>query len=460
MAKKKRRPPVKKNEILTVTCEDLTHEGNGVAKVNHYPLFIPYLLPGEKAKVKVVRVNKNFGYGKLLSIEERSEDRIEPPCNVFYRCGGCQIQHMSHKAQLEMKRNNVKSQLERIGHLKDVTVHPVLGMEDPWYYRNKIQMPVGEKDGSLITGFYRERSHDIIPDMDTCLIQNKYGDDVVEHVRQIADELGIEAYDELNHQGVLRHIIVRTAYKTNDTMVIIVTRTKKLPFQRELIERLTGERPEIKSIIHNVNSSKTNVILGQKNRTIYGDNYIVDTVGNLQFKLSPKSFFQVNPTQTKVLYEQALTYAQINQNDVVIDAYCGIGSISLFLAQRAKKVYGVEIVPEAVKDARANAQLNGLENTEFVVGKAEDVMPHWKKAGLKPNVIVVDPPRKGCDKKLLQAMIDMNPERIVYVSCNPATLARDLRILEDGGFKTEEVQPVDMFSQTYHVEAVALLTRS
>lgn len=459
MVKEKRRPPVRKNEELIVTCEDLTHEGSGVAKVNNYPLFIPYLLPGEKAKIKVVKVNKNFGYGKLLTLNKRSEHRVEPPCNVFYQCGGCQIQHMTYEAQLVMKQNYVKNSLNRIGKIADVIVHPVLGMDEPWYYRNKMQMPIGEKNGSLITGFYRERSHDIIPDMDTCLIQNKYGNQIIQAVTEIANDLKISAYVETRHQGILRHIIVRTAYDSNDMMIILVTKTKKLPQEAEIVKRLTRKFPKIKSIIQNVNPFRTNVILGDEERTLYGDGYIIDQIGNLKFKLSAKSFFQVNPTQTEVLYNKALEYAEIEKDDIVIDAYCGIGSISLFLAKKARKVYGVEVVPEAIEDARQNAIMNDISNVEFSVGKAEDVMEKWQQQQIKPDVIVVDPPRKGCDEKLLQAMIKMKPKRIVYVSCNPATLARDLRILEDGGFKTKEVQPVDMFSQTYHIECVALLSR-
>lgn len=455
----KRKLPVRKNETITLTFEDLTHDGNGVGKIDGYPLFVPQALPGEEAEVKVVKVNKNFGYGKLLSIKKASGICVIPPCNVFYKCGGCQLQHMSYDMQLEMKRNQVRNVMKKIAHLEDVPVHPVLGMDDPWRYRNKIQIPVGEKDGELITGFYQQRSHHIIHDMETCVIQNELGDRMVEAVRRIANDLGIEAYDEINHRGMLRHIIVRTAYETNDTMIILVTRTEKFPQQAELVKQLVETYPSIKSIIQNINPERTNVILGDKTKTLYGENYIYDTIGDLKFKISPKSFYQVNPEQTKVLYDKALEYANVGENDVVIDAYCGIGTISLFLAQKAKKVYGVEIVPEAIEDAKINEELNGLDNVEFVVGEAEKKMEEWKEEGLRPDVIVVDPPRKGCDEKLLHAMIEMEPKRIVYVSCNPSTLARDLRILEDGGYKTQEVQPVDMFSQTAHVECVTWLTR-
>lgn len=455
----KQQAPLKKNQTVQLTIEDLTHEGNGVGKVDGYPIFIPLALPGEIADVKVVKVNKKFSFGKLLKVHEPSPARVTPPCNVYYKCGGCQLQHMSYEMQCEMKRNQVKNVMQKIAHLPDVPVHPVLGMENPWRYRNKIQIPVGEKDGGLITGFYQQRSHHIIEDMDTCIIQDELGDHIVAAVRKIGTELGIRAYDEATHRGELRHIIVRTAYTTNEAMLVLVTRTEKLTKQTQLIEKVTKQFPEIHSIIHNVNSQRTNVILGKESRTIYGEDYIYDKIGDLSFGISAHSFYQVNPIQTKVLYEKALEYANVGKDDIVIDAYCGIGTISLFLAQQAKKVYGVEIVAQAIDDAKANARKNNMDNVEFVVGEAESVMPWWTKQGLCPDVIVVDPPRKGCDASLLEAMIDMNPKRIVYVSCNPSTLARDLRILEDGGYHTQEVQPVDMFGQTSHVECVSLLQR-
>ncbi|MFC2949518.1 23S rRNA (uracil(1939)-C(5))-methyltransferase RlmD [Virgibacillus sediminis] len=455
----KQKAPVKKNEKLTLTFEDLTHEGNGVAKVDGYPLFVPYGLPGEEAEVKVVKANKNFGFGKLIEVKQSSDQRVEPPCNVFYKCGGCQLQHMSYDLQLEMKQNQVKNVMKKIAHLDHVPVHPTIGMEDPWRYRNKVQIPVGENDGELITGFYRMRSHEIIKDMETCVIQDELNDRSVHAVRRIANRLGIEAYDEKKDKGVLRHIMVRTGRETNETMIVLITRTEELPYEKELIREMTETFPHVKSIVHNINKQRTNVILGRKTKIIWGEEYIHDTIGDIKFAISPKSFYQINPQQTDMLYQKALDYAQVNNEDTVIDAYCGIGTISLFLAQRAKKVYGIEVVPQAIEDAKKNAQLNGITNVEFHVGQAETVMPEWKRQGLNPDVIVVDPPRKGCEVDFLQAMIDMEPNRIVYVSCNPSTLARDLRILEDGGYETKEVQPVDMFPQTNHVECVALLEK-
>ncbi|WP_163970967.1 23S rRNA (uracil(1939)-C(5))-methyltransferase RlmD [Oceanobacillus halotolerans] len=451
--------PVKKNETITLQFEDLTHEGNGVGKVNGYPLFVPYALPGEEATVKVVKVNKNFGFGKLIDVTTPSPERVEPPCDVFYKCGGCQIQHMSYNMQLEMKQNQVKNVMRKIAHLDHIPVYPTIGMEDPWRYRNKVAIPVGEKDGELITGFYRKKSHQIIDDMDTCVVQDDLNDRMVEAVRRIADRLGISAYDEKSDRGVLRHIMVRTGRETKDTMVVIITRTEKLPHQEELVQELTATYPHVKSIIHNINNKRTNVILGRKTNVIWGKEYIYDSIGDIQFAISAKSFYQINPPQTKKLYEKALEYAKIDRDDVVVDAYCGIGTISLFLAQKAKKVYGVEIVPDAINDAKMNAELNGITNTEFVVGKAEKVMPQWKEEGLDPDVIIVDPPRKGCEEDLLHAMADMKPKRIVYVSCNPSTLARDVNILEESGYTAKEVQPVDMFPQSMHVEAVCRLER-
>ncbi|WP_121604643.1 23S rRNA (uracil(1939)-C(5))-methyltransferase RlmD [Virgibacillus sp. Bac332] len=455
----KQTAPVKKNQTITLTFEDLTHEGNGVGKIDGYPLFVPYGLPGEEAEVKVVKVNKNFGFGKLVEVRQASSERVEPPCDVYYKCGGCQLQHMSYAMQLDMKQNQVKNVMRKIAHMEQVPVHPTIGMKDPWRYRNKVQIPVGDKHGELITGFYQKRSHQIIDDMDTCVIQDDSNDRLVEAVRKIADRLGIKAYDEKQNRGVLRHIMVRTGRETNDAMIVIVTRTEKLPYQDKLIKELTETYPHIKSIVHNVNSQRTNVILGKKTKVIWGETYIYDTIGDIRFAISAKSFYQVNPPQTKVLYDKALEYAKLGANDIVVDAYCGIGTISLFLAQQAKKVYGIEVVPEAISDAKMNAKLNGITNTEFVVGEAEKIMPWWKAQGLRPDVIVVDPPRKGCEVEFLQAMIEMEPKRIVYVSCNPSTLARDLKILDEGGYETKEVQPVDMFPQTNHVECVTWLER-
>ncbi|ASK61160.1 23S rRNA (uracil(1939)-C(5))-methyltransferase RlmD [Virgibacillus phasianinus] len=453
----KQSAPVKKNETITLTFEDLTHEGNGVGKINGYPLFVPNALPGEEATVKVVKANKNFGFGKLLELKTKSEERVEPVCHVH--CNGCGLQHMSYQLQLWMKMNQVKNSMKKVAHLEHVPVHPIIGMEHPLHYRNKVQIPVGEKDGKLITGFYQKRSHRIIENTETCTTHNEVINDVVKTVRETANRLGIRAYNEQNHRGVLRHIMVRTGEETKDIMVVIVTRTDKLPHKDELIKELTETYPNMKSIIHNVNAKRTNVILGEKTTVVWGDEYIHDKIGDITFAISAKSFYQVNPSQTKTLYEKALEYADISNNDVAIDAYCGIGTISLFLAQKAKKVYGVEIVPEAISDAKKNARLNGITNADFFVGEAEKVMPWWTSQGLEPDVIVVDPPRKGCDEALLKAMIEMKPKRIVYVSCNPSTLSRDLRILEDGGYETREVQPVDMFPQTGHVECVCWLER-
>ena len=455
---KKTTAPVKKNEYIELTFSDLTHEGDGVGKIEGYPVFVPYALPGEKAKVKILKVKKNLAYGKLIEIYEKSEDRVEPPCEVFYKCGGCQIQHITYEKQLEMKRKVVEDVMRKIAHMPDVTIHPTIGMEEPWSYRNKAQMPVAMKDGRVLTGFYQKRSHNIIQ-MDTCPVQNKANDHILREMRGIIEDLGIEPYDEINHRGVIRHIVVRSGYHTGEIMVVIVTNTKDLQKKEQLIENIRALDSNIVGIVHNVNPKRTNVIMGRDSKLLWGKDFIIDKIGELEFEISAHSFFQVNPEQTEKLYEQTLKYAQLTGSETVIDAYCGIGSISLFLAQHAKKVYGVEVVPQAIDNAKDNAKRNGLTNAEFYVGQAEKVMPWWRAQGLRPDVIVVDPPRKGCDEALLQAMIEMEPERIVYVSCNPSTLARDLKILAGGGYEVKEIQPVDMFPQSSHVESVTLVER-
>ncbi|QSF97586.1 23S rRNA (uracil(1939)-C(5))-methyltransferase RlmD [Bacillus paralicheniformis] len=454
----KQKAPVQKNEYYNVVFEDLTHEGAGVAKVDGFPIFVPNALPDEKAQIKVTRVKKGFAFGRLIDLKEESRFRTDAPCPIYKQCGGCQLQHINYEGQLLYKQKQVKDVLERIGKLdlSRITVHPTLGMEDPWNYRNKAQVPVGEREGGLIAGFYQQRSHEII-DMNECLIQQTENDRVVQAIKEICGKYGIKAYNEERHKGWLRHIMVRYGAVTGEMMVVFITRTNDFPHKAKIVEEITAAFPHVKSIVQNINPKKTNVIFGDETTVIWGEEYIYDTIGEIKFAISARSFYQVNPEQTKVLYDKALEYAELNGEETVIDAYCGIGTISLFLAKQAKKVYGVEIVPEAIEDAKRNAELNGIENAEFAVGEAEAVIPKWYEEGITADTLVVDPPRKGCDEALLRTILEMKPKRVVYVSCNPGTLARDLRVLEDGGYETLEVQPVDMFPHTSHVECVAKL---
>ncbi|MCM3799923.1 23S rRNA (uracil(1939)-C(5))-methyltransferase RlmD [Caldibacillus thermoamylovorans] len=450
--------PVKKNDYIDVEFVDLTHEGQGVAKLDGFPIFVPGGLPGESAQIKILNVKKNYGYGKLIEIREKSPYRVEIPKEDMHKYGGCQLHHMSYEGQLQFKQNLVEQTLTRIGKLQDVNIHPIIGMEQPFHYRNKAQVPVGEGNGRLITGFYKPRTHEII-DTDESVIHMEAINDAIKIVKEICSELGVTAYNEEAHTGVLRHIMARFGRKTDELMIVLITRTEKLPHRKEIVEKIVAALPNAKSIVHNVNPKRTNVILGEKTQVLWGQNVIYDYIGNVKFAISPRSFYQVNPVQTKVLYDKALAYAGLTGEEIVFDAYCGIGTISLFLAQQAKKVYGVEVVPDAINDAKKNADLNGITNVEFTVGEAETVIPNWAEEGIHADVIVVDPPRKGCDAALLKTIIEMKPKRVVYVSCNPATLARDLGILEAGGYQTLEVQPVDMFPMTMHVECCALLKK-
>lgn len=449
--------PVQKNDRLTVTIEDLTHDGNGVAKVDGYPLFIQGALPNETAEVHVLKTLKNYGFAKIINIISPSPDRIDAPCEYFAQCGGCQLQHMSYEGQLTWKQKMVENVMRRIGKI-DAPVHATKGMAEPWRYRNKAQIPFAEQDGRIMAGFYKTKSHHIV-DMDRCLIQNTESDAILRDLKLELQTLGIRPYNEEKHKGVLRHVVIRKGDATNEVMVVLVTRTAALPEKEAVIAAIQEIVPNVVSIVQNINNKKTNVIFGDETIVLFGKEAIVDTIGDVKFEISARSFYQVNPTQTEVLYKQALEYAQLQGGERVIDAYCGIGTISLFLAQTAAHVSGVEIVPQAIEDAKRNAQLNGFTNTYFEAGPAEEVIPRWYKEGKGADVLVVDPPRKGCDEALLQTILTQQPKRVVYVSCNPATLARDLRVLEDGGYKTQEVQPVDMFPHTAHCEAVAWLER-
>lgn len=448
--------PVSKNDRLLVHVEDLTHDGAGVAKIDGYPLFIHGALPGEDVHVHVLKTLKSYGFAKLLQIENASPFRVEAPCPVFDTCGGCQVQHLSYEGQMTFKRKLVRDAITRIGKLPDVPVHPVKGMEDPWRYRNKSQIPFGMEEGRVVAGFYAPRSHKIA-DTDICIIQTPEADSIMTGIKQKLTEMGIEPYEEETHRGQLRHVVVRKARATGEVMVVLVTKKKKFPQAERAVELIRELVPATVSIVQNINTEKTNVIFGDETITLWGNDIIEDRIGDVRFEISARSFYQINPEQTEVLYGQALQYADLTGNETVIDAYCGIGTISLFLAQKAKFVMGVEIVPPAIEDAKRNAELNGFSNTLFEAGPAEQVIPRWYKEGKRADVLVVDPPRKGCDEQLLQTILKQRPERVVYVSCNPATLARDLRILEDGGYRTQEVQPVDMFPQSTHCEAVAWL---
>ncbi|MEJ3716441.1 23S rRNA (uracil(1939)-C(5))-methyltransferase RlmD [Paenibacillus polymyxa] len=465
--------PVQKNDEAVIDIIGMNHDGEGVGRVEGFTLFVPGALPGEKVRVKVLKTKKQYGYAKLLDIAQASPDRIAASCAIYDQCGGCQLQHMSYEAQLGWKRQHVVDVLERIGklsvaddddtsvdlpHVQGVVVHPTLGMSEPWRYRNKAQVPIGVTEGGLVGGFYARGSHRIV-DMNTCLIQDERNDEVVARVKEIGRMLGISAYNEETGRGLLRHVVVKAAFRTGEMMLVLVTNGRDIPHADAWIGSIREHIPHVASICQNVNTKRTNVIFGDETRVLWGRDVIYDYIGNVQFAISARSFYQVNPVQTEVLYSKTVEYAGLTGKETVIDAYCGIGTISLFLAQHADQVYGVEIVKEAIDDARSNALLNEMRNVKFEVGASEDVIPAWKEQGITADVIVVDPPRKGCDPRLLDTILEMKPERVVYVSCNPSTLARDLRILEDGGYSTVEVQPVDMFPHTVHVESVALLVR-
>ena len=470
-----------KNDCVELTIEDIGVSGEGIGKVDGYTLFVKDTVIGDVVRVKIMKAKKNYGYARLMDIIKPSKDRVEPACPIARQCGGCQIQAMNYNAQLKYKQKLVKDNLLRISGLTegvDYEMCEILGMDTPFRYRNKAQYPVGEdKDGNIVMGFYAGHTHSIIacPD-DDCMLGHRDNAFILNAVKEWMKEYRVRAYNENIHKGTVRHVLIRTGYHTDEVMVCLVT--KKM-LRKEaadgLVKAIQKLKLNVASLVVNINKEDTNVILGKECITLYGRPYIEDYIGDIKFQISPLSFYQVNPKQTEVLYNKALEFAGLKGNESVWDMYCGIGTISLFLAKKAGKVYGVEIVPQAIEDAKNNAKINNIDNAEFFVGKAEEVVPAFykKQTGVqadndstdskeydmtRPDVVVVDPPRKGCDKKLLDTIVSMTPDRIVYVSCDSATLARDLKLLVEYGYKVEKVQPVDQFGNTVHVETVVLLS--
>lgn len=457
--KKDQTIPVNKNEQHTVTIEDLTFEGMGVAKINGYPLFIEDALPGEKAEVKIHKTGKTYGYAKVMNRLNSSKDRVPLKNRSYTRAGIAPLQHMSYAAQLAFKKQQVANVMQRIARMPEVPVLNTIGMEEPWGYRNKAQVPVRKVEGLLTTGFFRKNSHDLIP-MEDFYIQDPKIDEAIIAVRDIMREYGVKPYNEKDNTGNLRHIVVRRGYHTGEMMIVLVTRTAKLFPTSKIIPAIQEALPEVVSIVQNVNPRGTNVILGEDAIVLYGeDKYRDELMGNT-FEISHRSFYQVNPLQTEKLYQTVLDFAAMTGEETVIDAYCGIGTITLALAKKAKEVYGIEIVEMAVEDAKRNAALNGVENVTYQLGAAEEVMLKWAEEERTADLLVVDPPRKGLEGQFIDAVLEMKPSKIVYVSCNPATLARDLALLAEGGYNVEKIQPVDLFPQTNHVESVTLLTRN
>lgn len=448
-----------KNKEYIVDIVDIGQGGVGIGKYEGFTVFVDGGLVQDKIKVKITKSKKNYAVGDIVEIIEKSPFRVERKCSESLRqCGGCQIQELDYQKQLDVKTNEVKQVISRIGKLDDVVIHDTLGMEHPFRYRNKAQFPIQKKDNMPVIGFYKKKSHDLIS-TDECIIQHEVNDKIIKIIKTYIRAYNVSIYDEKTHKGLLRHLVTKVGFTTGEVMIVLVANGKKLPYLKELASVLKENIPGFKTLVVNVNTQKTNVILGKENIVAYGDGMIKDYIGELVFEISPLSFFQVNPLQTEVLYNKALEYANLGENDTVFDIYCGIGTISLFLAQKAKKVYGIEIVEDAIKDAKRNAKINNMDNVEFYVGKAEEVVPKMYKEGKRANVVVVDPPRKGCDEKVLDTIVSMEPDRVVYVSCNPSTLARDLAYLNERGYKCHEIQPVDMFPHSVHVENVAWLSR-
>lgn len=455
---------MQKNDELILKIEDMGVDGAGIGKADGMTFFVKDAVIGDVVRAKVMKLKKTYGYARLMELLGASPDRVEPKCPYYRQCGGCQIQALSYEKQLEFKERKVRNNLERIGGFSEIPMEPIVGMEEPYHYRNKAQFPVGtDKDGHIVTGFYAGRTHTIIPNRD-CALGLPVNREILDLVIDFMEKYHVSAYDEKTGKGLVRHVLIRCGFTSKEKMVCLIINGKSLPHSEKLVEALR-KIDGMTSISINCNTGRTNVILGRKTVVLWGQEYITDQIGEISYEISPVSFYQVNPVQTEKLYGLALEYADLHGEENVWDLYCGIGTISLFLAQKAKQVYGVEIIPQAIENAKRNAVKNGIENAEFFVGKSEEVLPEFYEkeaaAGRKAHadVIVVDPPRKGCDEKLLETIVKMAPDRVVYVSCDSATLARDLKILCENGYELKRVRAVDQFCHTVHTESVCLMER-
>lgn len=448
---------MKKNDYFYGECIDLTHDGQGVVKVDNFTYFVKGMLTGEKGHLKVIKVLKNYGIARLIELEEVSSHRVEPKCSVFKPCGGCQLQHLNTQGQMIFKTKRVKDCLQRIGNC-EVQVNDCIMMDEPWYYRNKVQMPVGLKGNKLVTGFYKQKSNEIIP-CNNCSIQNELSNQITNRIRDLMEEYKIYPYDKLSHQGNIKHILTKHGYHTNEIMLVLITYRNKIKDIDKIVTIMTKEFPMIKTIIQNINHRTDNVILGDKEVVLYGDGFIYDTLLGNTYKISLKSFYQVNPIQVEKLYSKAIEFADLSKDDIVLDAYCGIGTITLSLADHVKKVYGVEIVESAIDDAKNNARLNKIDNVEFKCDDAGKYMLELVNNNQHLDVVFVDPPRKGCSPEFLDHLVQAMPAKIIYISCDVATQARDIKYLQEFGYQADICQPVDMFPQTTHVESIVALKR-
>lgn len=448
--------PVEKNKEYKVEIIDNGFEGEGIAKINDFTIFIPGTIKGEIVRILIVKVLSSYAYGKALEIIEKSEDRQEADCDTYKRCGGCDLRHIKYNKTLEMKQNMVQSLVNKT--LKNnIVVKNTIGMEKPYYYRNKLIYPVGtDENGKIYAGIYANRTHTIIKPKE-CLIQDKESQEIVRTIEKILNKYNITAYDEKTKQGLIRNILIKKGFKTNDILVVFILNKEVLPHEKEIVEELKNEYKNIVSIVKNINSKNTNVVLGDRNINIFGNGFLYDYLEDFKFKISPNSFYQVNPVQAEVLYNIGVKEAGISNKDTVFDLYCGIGTISLFMSKYAKKVYGVEIVKQAIEDAKINAKLNNIENVEFFSGDCEKVVDDLINVkNIIPDIVMVDPPRKGLDNNTVNNLLKIESKKIVYISCNPATMVRDLEKLE-GKYEIKFIQPVDMFPFTKHVECVSVL---